>query len=144
MRRSQASTIVVPLDLCQYQLSVKLVSFSKLIDSVTSNRQSHIVSQKDVSFIFTANTTHQDPEFTSFLQLHGDAVRDVALRVVIHHFPSFLTLQTDIHQVYNRAISNGAQSLEPPHEIREANGDTIQIAKIAAPYGNVIHTLVDR
>eukprot|EP01114_Cavostelium_apophysatum_P004323 TRINITY_DN1452_c0_g1_i1.p1 TRINITY_DN1452_c0_g1~~TRINITY_DN1452_c0_g1_i1.p1 ORF type:complete len:410 (+),score=89.01 TRINITY_DN1452_c0_g1_i1:160-1389(+) len=94
-------------------------------------RTSHVIVQNDAKFVFTSTLRPDDREFNEHLSIHGDAIRDVALQV------------DDVHAIYEQAISNGAKSLEAPHEERDENG-VVVLAKIAAPYGDTVHTLVDR
>jgi 4-hydroxyphenylpyruvate dioxygenase-like putative hemolysin len=41
-------------------------------------------------------------------------------------------------------VANGAKAIEEPYELKDDEDGTIVLARIASPYGDVIHTLVDR
>lgn len=61
---------------------------------------------------------------------HGDGIMDLALEV------------PDVPAAYAYAMAHGAQGLEEPHEVSDANG-TVVVAAIAT-YGDTRHSLIDR
>lgn len=52
-------------------------------------------------------------------------------------------MKSNVPEIYQQALKNGAISVQIPQEITDDNG-TVVIAKIAAPFGDLIHTLIDR
>ncbi|KAK9452627.1 Glyoxalase/Bleomycin resistance protein/Dihydroxybiphenyl dioxygenase [Dipodascopsis uninucleata] len=68
-------------------------------------------------------------EVVDHVQRHGDSVKDIAIRV------------SDIRNVYEWAVSHGAESLMGLTAESDSNG-TIVTARVKA-YGDVVHTLVD-
>ena len=48
-----------------------------------------------------------------------------------------------MEETFNFAVLNGAIPLEQPHHIEDEKG-TLTIAKIGTPFGDVVHTLINR
>jgi 4-hydroxyphenylpyruvate dioxygenase len=94
-------------------------------------RTSHVLSQGKVKIMFTSSVDSKDEEFFQHLRVHGDSVKDVALEV------------NNVDQIFKQAVDAGATSLELPHDIQDTNG-SVRIAKIGTPFGDVIHTLIER
>ncbi|KAJ3326545.1 hypothetical protein HDU93_002400 [Gonapodya sp. JEL0774] len=69
-------------------------------------------------------------ELTAWVGKHGDGVRDMAFTV------------TNAEAAWKRAVDNGATSVLPPTEKKDANGRVV-IATIKA-YGEVLHSFVQR
>ena len=65
---------------------------------------------------------------TKFIQIHGDAVRDIAMRV------------DDAKKIWQKAVDCGAKSVKEPKEYKDANGSVIMAS--LQTYGDTIHTLV--
>ncbi|KAK5169342.1 uncharacterized protein LTR77_005317 [Saxophila tyrrhenica] len=105
---------------------------------------SYVVRNGNVTFVLTSpihskesrleNLSEDDKhllgEIHRHLELHGDAVRDVAFRV------------DDVETVYRNAIDNGARSVYPPKEVSDQFG-TAKYARICT-YGDTTHTLIER
>jgi 4-hydroxyphenylpyruvate dioxygenase len=106
---------------------------------------SHVVRNGEVTFILTSplqssNSKHSASlskedrqllrEIHQHLELHGDAVCDVAFRV------------DDARTVYDAAVSRGAISVQPPKTTSDEHG-TVTFAKIRT-YGDTTHTLIER
>jgi 4-hydroxyphenylpyruvate dioxygenase len=93
------------------------------------DRASYCMEHGKVRLLLTAPTTHEGP-IASFVNRHGDAVRDVVFEVA------------DAEAAYLEAIRRGAIGITTPREIRDADGIVVQ-ASIRA-YGEVIHSFVQR
>ncbi len=63
---------------------------------------------------------------------------------MIHKKLLYSPCKSNVYDAFERAISNGAKAIDPPREITDGTDGTVVIAKIAAPFGDVVHTLIDR
>lgn len=105
---------------------------------------SHVVRNGNVTFVLTSpmhskdarvdNLSEDDRHLLSdihrHLELHGDAVRDVAFRV------------DNVDAVYSNAVKNGARPVYPPKELSDEDGSA-KYARICT-YGDTTHTLIER
>ncbi len=92
-------------------------------------RASYMLEQNQLRFVVTSSLAADGP-IAEHVRVHGDGVRDVALRVA------------DARAAYDAAIAGGARSIAKPEERSDANG-TIVVATIAT-YGDTVHTFVER
>lgn len=109
---------------------------------------SHVVGNGDVRFVFTspirsaAYLPENEPiskaekallvEMHAHLERHGDAVKDVAFEV------------DSVEGVYSRAVSQGAESVQPPI-VQSDKGDAGSVTTaVIRTYGDTTHTLVSR
>ncbi len=97
----------------------------------TGNRQtaSYVVSQGEIRFVLTT-ALGPDHEIARLCQLHGDAVRAVALRV------------PDVETAVRETQKRGATVVRPPAAQEDEFG-TYKSAAIRT-YGDVIHVFVER
>ncbi len=95
----------------------------------TRDRVSYFLAQDKVRLILTA-PLRDIQEIGTFLLIHGDAVRDIALET------------SDATVCYETALEQGARSVREPRTT-EVPGGRITLASIAT-YGDVIHTFVER
>src|SRR4029077_17134041 len=93
------------------------------------DRASYVIEQGDIRFVVTT-ALREEHEITRHLAKHGDGVRDIALTV------------PDATEAYRQAGSRGARAVRGPQTVEDDFG-TIETAAIA-PYGDTIHTFVDR
>src|SRR4051812_15842412 len=93
------------------------------------DRVSYVLEQGRVRLVLTAGLAPDSPIVQHNL-LHGDGVKDIALRV------------PDAAQAYQTALSRGAQGVREP-EVLEDDQGRIVIAAIAT-YGETIHSLIQR
>lgn len=93
------------------------------------DRASFVLEQGDVRFVLTT-PIRPDNEVAEHVHLHGDGVRDVALRV------------EDARSAWRHATRRGARSVREPFEVSDLNGP-VKLASIAT-YGDTIHTFVER
>ena len=92
---------------------------------------SHVIAQNDVVWEFISSYTPDAADvINQHVALHGDGVKDVALRV------------DNARLAYEFATSRGAVSVSAPEELTDENG-TVVIATIQT-YGDTVHTFVQR
>jgi 4-hydroxyphenylpyruvate dioxygenase len=93
------------------------------------DRASHVLRQGEVTLVLT-NGLSSEHEATRFACLHGDGVRDIAMRV------------RDAGSAYAVALERGARAVREPEWIEDDQGRA-QVASIAT-YGDVVHSFVAR
>ena len=93
------------------------------------DRASYVLEQDDIRLVLTSGL-RGDSEITRFACAHGDAVKDVALRV-----PS-------AENAYRQAVQRGARGVVEPHWAEDDFG-RVELAAIAT-YGENVHTFVNR
>lgn len=103
-----------------------------------------MVANKAAIFVFTspnqppnqveANTTNREKkllqEIHDHIDMHGDAVKDVAFEV------------DDAKAAYELAVANGANGVQPPTSMHDDNGEVVT-ATVEA-FGDCTHTFVER
>ncbi|KXH42308.1 4-hydroxyphenylpyruvate dioxygenase [Colletotrichum simmondsii] len=108
---------------------------------------SYAVANNDVRFVFTspvrslAHLPEDEPisdaerellrEIHAHLEKHGDAVKDVAFEV------------DNVKGVYNKAVSEGADAVQPPTVLKDKEHGNVLTAVIRT-YGDTTHTLISR
>jgi 4-hydroxyphenylpyruvate dioxygenase len=90
---------------------------------------SYVVQQGDIRFAFTSALTPES-EIAKHVMLHGDGVKDVALRV------------DDAAAAFEATVGRGAEPVMEPTWVESKKG-RIQKASIKA-YGDTVHTLINR
>jgi 4-hydroxyphenylpyruvate dioxygenase len=93
------------------------------------DRASYVLEQEEIQLVVTSGL-RVDSEVTQFSCRHGDAAKNIALRV-----PSAA-------EAYRQAVQRGAQGIAEPHWAEDENG-RVELASIAT-YGDVVHTFVNR
>lgn len=109
---------------------------------------SHVVGNGDVRFVFTSpirsavHLPEDEPiskaekallvEMHAHLERHGDAVKDVAFEV------------DSVEGVYDRAVSQGAESVQPPTVLCDEGDAGSVTTAVIRTYGDTTHTLVSR
>lgn len=93
------------------------------------DRASYVVQQGNIRFVLTSSLT-PDHHICRHQALHGDGVRDVALKV------------PNAREAWRIATERGARSVIEPFQQSDEQG-TIWRAAINT-YGDTIHTLIDR
>jgi 4-hydroxyphenylpyruvate dioxygenase len=93
------------------------------------DRASYVLEQGDIRLVLTSGL-RGDSEITRFACLHGDGVKDIALRV-----PS-------AENAYRQAVQRGARGVLEPHWVDDVYGRA-ELAAIAT-YGETTHTFVNR
>jgi 4-hydroxyphenylpyruvate dioxygenase len=93
------------------------------------DRASYVLEQGEIRFVVTSGL-HPGHEITEHAYLHGDGVKDIALRV------------PDAAHAYEEAVSRGARGVSEP-TVHEDDFGKVALATIAT-YGDVVHTFVSR
>jgi 4-hydroxyphenylpyruvate dioxygenase len=93
------------------------------------DRASYVLEQGEIRLVLTSGV-RGDSEICRFAAAHGDAVKDVALRV------------PDATRAYREAVQRGARSVVEPHWVEDDFGRA-ELATIAT-YGENVHTFVNR
>ncbi|MGE5691027.1 MAG: 4-hydroxyphenylpyruvate dioxygenase [Pseudomonadota bacterium] len=93
------------------------------------DRASYVLEQNDIRFVLTSGLRRDSP-IGEFACLHGDGVKDIALRV-----PS-------ARAAYREAVQRGARGIAEPHWVEDEYG-RVELATIGT-YGDVVHTFVGR
>lgn len=106
----------------------KPVAF-KGLETGSRDQVSYLMVAGDIHVVLTG-TLSDDTDIAAHVKLHGDGVKDIAMRV------------DSAEQAYNEAIKRGAKSAQEPTVITDENG-TVKLAAIQT-YGETIHTFVER
>jgi 4-hydroxyphenylpyruvate dioxygenase len=93
------------------------------------DRASYVLEQNDIRLVLTS-PLRRGSEIGEFQHVHGDGVKDIALRV------------PDAREAYRQAVQRGARGVTEPHEVEDEWGK-VELATIAT-YGDVVHTFVTR
>jgi 4-hydroxyphenylpyruvate dioxygenase len=93
------------------------------------DRASYVLEQSDVRFVVTS-ALRRGHEVGEFANVHGDGVKDIALRV------------PDAREAYRQAVQRGARGVMEPKWVDDEWG-RVELASIAT-YGDVVHTFVNR
>ena len=99
------------------------------LETGSRDRVSWCVQQGQVRFVFTGSLDPNSP-IAEHVKLHGDGVKDVALRV------------PDAEDAYRVALERGATGVEEPQVFEDERGKVVRAA--IATYGETIHSLVSR
>lgn len=93
-------------------------------------RHAYLLQQGEIPIILTA-ALHSTDEAAAYVELHGDGVRDIALRVA------------DAEEAFREAVRRGATPLQEPVRSESAEGWLIR-AVVGSPVGDVVHSLIQR
>jgi 4-hydroxyphenylpyruvate dioxygenase len=93
------------------------------------DRASYVLEQGDVRLVLTSGL-REDSEVAHFANKHGDATKDIALRV------------PDTKEAYRQTVQRGARGIVEPHWVDDEFG-RVELATIGT-YGDVVHTFVNR
>lgn len=93
------------------------------------DRASYVLRQGDISLMFTAGLGPESP-IVQHVALHGDGVRDIALRV------------EDVDSAFKAATAHGAWPVLHPSTVEGSRG-IVRRAAVAA-YGETVHSFIDR
>lgn len=95
----------------------------------TRDRASYVLEQGDMRLVLTS-ALNSDSTIAEHVRLHGDGVKDIALRV------------PDARAAFHAALHGDAVTVEPPREYSDAHGSVVTAS--IATYGDTIHTFVER
>jgi 4-hydroxyphenylpyruvate dioxygenase len=93
------------------------------------DRASYVLEQNEIRLVLTSGL-RRDSRIGEFAALHGDGVKDIALRV------------PDAREAYREAVQRGARGIAEPHSLEDEFG-SVELATIGT-YGDVVHTFVSR
>jgi len=93
------------------------------------DRASYVLEQSEIRLAITSGLA-EGSEIARFACVHGDGVKDVALRV------------PDAGNAFRQAVQRGARAVVEPHWIEDEFG-RVELASIAT-YGDNLHTFVNR
>ena len=93
------------------------------------DRASYVLEQSEIRLVLTS-ALRRDSEIGQFAYVHGDGLKDIALRV------------PDASDAYRQAVQRGARGIAEPHTAEDEFGK-VQLSSIAT-YGDNVHTFVDR
>jgi 4-hydroxyphenylpyruvate dioxygenase len=93
------------------------------------DRASYVLEQGEIRLVLTSGV-RADSDVVRFAARHGDAARDVALRV------------PDAAHAYREAVQRGARGIAEPHLLEDEHG-RVELATIGT-YGENVHTFVNR
>jgi 4-hydroxyphenylpyruvate dioxygenase len=93
------------------------------------DRASYVLEQGEIRLVLTS-ALRRDSEIGEFVHVHGDGVKDIALRV------------PDATEAYRQAVQRGARGIAEPHTVEDDAGRVL-LSSIAT-YGDVVHTFVER
>ena len=93
------------------------------------DRASYVLEQADIRLVVTSGL-REDSEITRFAHRHGDAAKDISLRV------------PDARDAYRNAVQRGARGIVEPHWVEDEFG-RVELASVGT-YGEVVHTFVNR
>ena len=106
------------------------VAYSGLETGVR-DRASWLLRRGQVNFLVTSPLHPESaPELSQHIALHGDGVRDIALRV------------SDARAAYEEALRRGAKSVQEPQEFEDGSGRFVRAS--IATYGDTIHSFIER
>jgi 4-hydroxyphenylpyruvate dioxygenase len=93
------------------------------------DRANYVLEQGEIRLVLTS-ALRRDHEIGEFVHVHGDGVKDIALRV------------PDATEAYRQAVQRGARGIAEPHTVEDDFGQVL-LSSIAT-YGDVVHTFVER
>src|SRR6266545_4748115 len=93
------------------------------------DRASYVLQQNEIRLVLTS-PLRRGSEIGEFQHVHGDGVKDIALRV------------PDANEAYRQAVQRGARGVMEPKWVDDEWGK-VELASIAT-YGDVVHTFVNR
>src|SRR6185503_19211707 len=111
-------------------LGLRPVAYAGLETGVR-DRAAWVLARRNIRFVFTAPLlpNPRDP-IAAHIAIHGDGVKDIALRVA------------DAEAAYNAALRNGARGVQEPTVAADEHGRVVRAS--IATYGDTIHSFVQR
>ncbi len=106
----------------------KAVAYAGL-ETGSRDKVSYVLKQNHITFVISGTLAAETP-IADFVKLHGDGVKDVALRV------------EDCEKAFHEAVSRGAKPIMEPTEYSDEFG-TIKKATVAT-YGDNVHSFIER
>lgn len=94
------------------------------------DRRSLLLQQGRICLVLTQALVARD-EAADYVELHGDGVKDVALRTA------------DAAAAFHEAVRRGAQPVSEPRLYESSNGRLVR-ATVASPIGDLVHSFIQR
>lgn len=98
--------------------------------AVGEGPHSLVLQQGSIRIVVTA-AGHPADEVSSYVERHGDGIRDIALRV------------PDTAGAFREAVRLGARPIQAPARSEDAEGGLVR-AIISSPVGDLVHSLIQR
>ncbi|MFB4164283.1 4-hydroxyphenylpyruvate dioxygenase [Alteribacillus sp. JSM 102045] len=112
--------------------------FSKALGFKTTNyrgletgcrdRVSYVLEQGAIRLVVTGTLT-ETTDIASFVKLHGEGVKDIALKV------------SDVEEAYHGVVDRGGIGIKEPWTEKDGNG--LVKKAVIGTYGDTIHTLIE-
>jgi 4-hydroxyphenylpyruvate dioxygenase len=99
------------------------------LETGVRDRTSYLLEQGEVRLVLTGALSAESP-IAEHVRMHGDGVKDIALRVA------------DCEAAFRETTQRGAKAIMPPTEFKDDYG-VLKKATIAT-YGDTVHTFVER
>lgn len=96
------------------------------LETGTRDRVSYLLEQGDIRLMLTS-ALHPNSPIARHVDLHGDGVKDIALKV------------DDTYGVFERAVRQGARPVSEPTVFEDENGSSIKA--VIGAFGDTVHTL---
>jgi 4-hydroxyphenylpyruvate dioxygenase len=99
------------------------------LETGSRDKVSYVLKQEKTWFVISGGVsgTHEIAQFTS---LHGDGVKDIALRV------------EDCERAFNEAVQRGAKPVSPPEVVKDKDGEWKKAT--IKTYGDTVHSFIER
>ncbi|MFD2169913.1 4-hydroxyphenylpyruvate dioxygenase [Tumebacillus lipolyticus] len=105
------------------------VTAYKGLETGCRDRVSYVVEKGDIRFVITGTFTPDHP-IAKFVNKHGDAVKDIALRV------------QNVEETYRKAVERGGIPICEPFEETDEFG--LVKKAVIGTFGDTVHTLIER
>jgi 4-hydroxyphenylpyruvate dioxygenase len=106
----------------------RLTAYSGL-ETGQREKASYLLEQGNFRLV-VSGAYSPEHEITAFVNLHGDGIKDIALRV------------DDVERAFSEAVSRGAKVVKEPHVVKDEQGELKKA--VIGTYGDTVHTLVER
>jgi 4-hydroxyphenylpyruvate dioxygenase len=101
------------------------------LETGVRDRASWLVCRGQVQFLLTSPITPDSaPEVSRHIAIHGDGVRDIALRV------------HDARAAFEEAVGRGGTAVQAPQEFEDGFGRFVRAT--IATYGDTVHSFIER
>jgi 4-hydroxyphenylpyruvate dioxygenase len=112
----------------RHAFGFKTIAYAGL-ETAVRDRTSYVLRQGRITLVLTG-TLQSDSAIAAHQHRHGDGVKVIALSV------------PDVDYAYSAALERGAEGVEAPNVITDANGSVKRAA--IRTYGETLHTFVER
>lgn len=99
------------------------------LETGARDRLSYVVQQRDIRLVMTS-PLHPESPIAEHVKVHGDSVKDIALRV------------RDAARAFEEAVRRGARPVMPPTVLEDERGHMIKA--VIQTFGDTVHSLIER